>query len=132
MLAVATMLLVADLPLRVAVNLGDLDEGAYTRLGGLALEEQLTLRLLQEGFAVVSPRSSPQIEVNIRFEEQRVVVGIDGAGGRASAGCRLAAVTGRALRTIVRRGAAVLPPQAINNDAAQSKDAKRMRAAFVR
>jgi hypothetical protein len=45
----------------VALDLGALDEDTYRRVGGLALQKQAVLRLVQESFAVVAASAAPDI-----------------------------------------------------------------------
>jgi hypothetical protein len=68
----------------VALDLTALDEEAYRRVGGLALEKQVVLRLVQESFAVVAPAANP--DVRLRVEEA-------GPGLRLSASSRAGAET---------------------------------------
>lgn len=49
----------------VAVDLSGLGRGEFDRLDGLGLETRATIRLVQEGFAVVSLRSTPSIVLRV-------------------------------------------------------------------
>ncbi len=53
-------------PVSVALDLSPLDTGTYRRIGGLALEKQAVLRLVQESFAVVAPSATPEVVVRIQ------------------------------------------------------------------
>src|SRR5258706_5833226 len=49
----------------VAVDVRGLDERTYQKIDAVALEKQLVLRLVQEGFAVVSAAAKPVIVVRL-------------------------------------------------------------------
>jgi hypothetical protein len=58
----------------VAVDFAALDEASYRRLGALALEQRVVLRLAQEGFAVVTRPAEPAILLRLRVLADRVVI----------------------------------------------------------
>src|SRR5262245_50425020 len=61
-------------PTTVAVDVAALDEEAYRQINALALEQQVLLRLAQEGFAVVVQSASPQILIRLQVLPDRIVV----------------------------------------------------------
>lgn len=54
----------------VALDLTGLDAEAYRRVGGLALEKQAVLRLVQEQFGVVAPAAGPDVAIRIELGDQ--------------------------------------------------------------
>ncbi|HEY3447866.1 MAG TPA: hypothetical protein VGK67_16035 [Myxococcales bacterium] len=49
----------------VALDLTALDEETYRKVGALALEKQVVLRLVQESFAVVAPSAKPDVKLAV-------------------------------------------------------------------
>jgi hypothetical protein len=61
----ASVLLAQGSPVSVSVDLHSLSEKDYRQLNGLSLERKITLRLVQEGFAVVAP-DNPNAQIRVR------------------------------------------------------------------
>jgi hypothetical protein len=56
----------------VAIDLGGLDAAAYRRLEAVDLESRAVLRLVQEGFAVVSPSARPELTIRISATDTEI------------------------------------------------------------
>ena len=69
-------------PVTVAVDLGTLDATAFDQLGGVALEQRLVVRLVQDGFAVTTVAQHPTIIVTVERTSDRLVLTADGPLGR--------------------------------------------------
>lgn len=89
----ATDGLVAQLPVvSVSFDLRSLSEKDYRQLDGLSLERKVSLRLTQEGFAVVSPdHPAARIRVRARRVENELVVEAIGPAGNLRRVVRLEA-----------------------------------------
>ena len=59
-------------PHTVAVDLTALDRKSYLELDAVTLERGVVIRLVQEGFAVVTPNASPEIRLRITREGRSV------------------------------------------------------------
>ncbi len=59
-------------PHTVAVDLSALDRKSYLELDAVTLERGVVIRLVQEGFAVVTPNASPEIRLRITREGRSV------------------------------------------------------------
>ncbi len=68
----------AATPHSVAVDLSSLDRKSYLELDAVALERGVVLRLVQEGFAVVSVSSEPELLVRITRDGRNVVLEVGG------------------------------------------------------
>ena len=55
----------AATPTTVATDLSGLDEASFAALDGVAFEKTATVRLVQEGFAVVARTATPQVLVSV-------------------------------------------------------------------
>jgi hypothetical protein len=64
----------------VAVDVQGVDERSYQELDLLALQRKLTLRLTQEGYAVVAPSRSPLVHVELRVEGGNLALSVRGTG----------------------------------------------------
>lgn len=72
----------ASPPFAVALDLTPLTAADHRRIDGAGLERQTVLRLVQEGFAVVSPRAQPDLVVRVSREAEELRLSWqDGAGG---------------------------------------------------
>jgi hypothetical protein len=58
----------------VAVDVRDVADDSFRRLGVLALQRKLALRLTQAGFAVVAPERQPRVQLRLRVVEGEIVV----------------------------------------------------------
>lgn len=67
----------------VAIDLTGLDEAAYAKLDGLALEKRLVLRLVQDGFAVVAASADADIRVTVKAAPQGLLLVATGSGRTA-------------------------------------------------
>src|SRR5689334_20154804 len=74
----------ADPPITVALELGGLDSETYDQLDGLALEKRVVLRLVQEGFAAVSPKAQPTILISLVKTAEGLVLEADSNGQHRS------------------------------------------------
>jgi hypothetical protein len=84
-LALAAVLLVQAPAVSVSVDLRALSDDDYRQLDGLALERKLALRLVQEGFAVVSPDNPvAHVHVHVRVSRAADLLAVT-ATSRASA-----------------------------------------------
>ncbi len=70
-------------PTTLAVDLTQLGERDFATVDGLGLENRATVRLVQEGFAVVSLRAAPQVVVRVVGGAQTLELSAEGPGGRA-------------------------------------------------
>ncbi len=77
----------------VAVDLTQLGERDFQQVDGLGLENRATVRLIQEGFAVVSVRSSPQIVLRVLSRPDTVVLVAESGASRAQRVVRRAGLT---------------------------------------
>ncbi len=67
----------------VALDLRGLDAAAYQRLDAVQLESRAVLRLVQEGFAVVSPGSQPELIVRVSLTASALVLQTTAGGYRS-------------------------------------------------
>jgi hypothetical protein len=77
----------------VAVDLTQLGERDFQMVDGLGLENRATVRLIQEGFAVVSLRSSPQIVLRVLSKPDTLVLIAESGASRAQRVVRRAGLT---------------------------------------
>ena len=66
-------------PPTVAIDLTALDAPAYRRLDAVGLESRAVLRLVQEGFAVVTPGAKPELTIRIFSSANALVLEASGA-----------------------------------------------------
>lgn len=73
----------AATPTTVAIDLSGLDEASFAALDGVAFEKTATVRLVQEGFAVVARTATPQVLVSLRLnaEPRALVLSAPGPDG---------------------------------------------------
>src|SRR5262249_34623124 len=65
----------------VAVDLAGLDSAAFDRLRGTALEQEIVVRLVQEGFAVVRREQAPEFVLTFSMRGDLLVIACDGPAG---------------------------------------------------
>src|SRR5262245_7257380 len=70
-----------EAPLTVAVDVSSLDARSFRELDALALEKAVMVRLVQDGFAVVSPSADPQVSVRVRKQGAHLLVEARGRQG---------------------------------------------------
>lgn len=72
-------------PATVALDLRGLDESTFAAIDGVALEKSATVRLVQEGFAVVAASASPEVLVSLTLQAvpRALVLRATGPGGTA-------------------------------------------------
>ncbi|MBM4777738.1 MAG: hypothetical protein GQE15_08550 [Archangiaceae bacterium] len=70
-------------PTTVALDVSTVDAAAFEALDGVALEKTATVRLVQEGFAVIAPTASPDVlvTVSVNAEPRSIVLSGKGPGG---------------------------------------------------
>jgi hypothetical protein len=68
-------------PTSVSVDVSQLDRGTYKRIDALNLEKQVVVRLIQEGFAVVSATERPAIRVDYQLQEPGALAIVARAAG---------------------------------------------------
>lgn len=70
-------------PTTVALDVSTVDEAAFEALDGVALEKTATVRLVQEGFAVIAPTASPDVlvSVSVNAAPRSIVLSGKGPGG---------------------------------------------------
>lgn len=70
-------------PTTVALDVSTVDEVAFEALDGVALEKTATVRLVQEGFAVIAPTASPDVLVSVAVNAapRSIVLSGKGPGG---------------------------------------------------
>lgn len=70
----------------VALDLTALDADAFAALDGVALEKSATVRLVQDGFAVVTRTANPDVtaRVEVRREPRTLILSTRGPGGEAT------------------------------------------------
>jgi len=68
-LALVISSLAVAAPTSVALDLSTLDQTAFEALDGVALEKTATVRLVQEGFAVVATTAAPQVLVSVSVRQ---------------------------------------------------------------
>lgn len=70
-------------PTTVALDVSTVDAAAFEALDGVALEKTATVRLVQEGFAVIAPTASPDVlvTVSVNAEPRTIVLSGKGPGG---------------------------------------------------
>ena len=73
-------------PTTVALDVSTVDAAAFEALDGVALEKTATVRLVQEGFAVIAPTASPDVlvAVSVSAEPRSIVLSGKGPGGAGS------------------------------------------------
>lgn len=62
----------AAVPLTVGLDLSGLSDTSYRELEGLALEQQVTLRLVEEGFTVQAVAAAPTVVIRLRSAGDRL------------------------------------------------------------
>lgn len=70
-------------PTPVALDVSTLDAASFEALDAVALEKTATVRLVQEGFAVIAPTASPDVlvTVSVNAEPRSIVLSGKGPGG---------------------------------------------------
>lgn len=73
-------------PTTVALDLSTLEAGAFEALDGVALEKTATVRLVQEGFAVVATTATPDVLISLTASQtpRALVLTGRGPGGASS------------------------------------------------
>ena len=73
-------------PTTVALDLSTLEAGAFEALDGVALEKTATVRLVQEGFAVVATTATPDVLISLSASQtpRALVLTGRGPGGASS------------------------------------------------
>lgn len=67
-------------PVTVALDVSTVDAASFEALDGVALEKTATVRLVQEGFAVVAPTASPNVLVSVSVRESPRAIVLSGTG----------------------------------------------------
>ncbi|MBK7860872.1 MAG: hypothetical protein IPJ65_20165 [Archangiaceae bacterium] len=86
---------------RVAVDLTQLGERDFQVLDGLGLENRATVRLIQEGFAVVSLRSAPQLVLRVTARAEALLLVAESPVSRAQRVVRRGGLTAAELHLAV-------------------------------
>ena len=73
-------------PTTVALDVSTVDAAAFEALDGVALEKTATVRLVQEGFAVIAPTASPDVlvSVSVNVAPRSIVLSGKGPGGTST------------------------------------------------
>ena len=73
-------------PTTVALDVSTVDAASFEALDGVALEKTATVRLVQEGFAVIAPTASPDVlvAVSVSAEPRSIVLSGRGPGGAST------------------------------------------------
>jgi hypothetical protein len=95
-LALVISSLAGAAPTAVALDLSTLEAGAFEALDGVALEKTATVRLVQEGFAVVATTASPDVLVSLSVTQTPRAIVLTGTGP-SGASARSIPWTGEAL-----------------------------------
>lgn len=86
LLALVVSSLAVAAPTTVALDVSTLDAAAFEALDGVALEKTATVRLVQEGFAVIAPTASPEVlvSVSVNAAPRSIVLSGKGPGGAST------------------------------------------------
>lgn len=73
-------------PTTVALDVSTVDAASFEALDGVALEKTATVRLVQEGFAVIAPTAAPDVlvSVSVNAEPRSIVLSGKGPGGAST------------------------------------------------
>lgn len=73
-------------PTTVALDVSTVDAVSFEALDGVALEKTATVRLVQEGFAVIAPTAAPDVlvSVSVSAEPRSIVLSGKGPGGAST------------------------------------------------